>query len=112
MAETRGWLEEAVAASLGVLDKRLLAHGSAIVNTLQQLAGAAGIAIMFSIMGATSEGYIHTGEAIGPAIAEGTQQAYLVGCLFVLVSLVAALFLPRRTIPGGVPLPTAESKRC
>ena len=93
------------AASLGVLDKHLLPHGSAIVNTLQQLAGAAGIAIMFSIMGATSEAYVQEGEAVGSAMAQGAQRAYLVGCLFVLASLAAALFLPRRPIPGGVPVP-------
>ncbi|MBB3938129.1 DHA2 family efflux MFS transporter permease subunit [Aureimonas phyllosphaerae] len=93
------------AASLGVLDKHLLPHGSAIVNTLQQLAGAAGIAIMFSIMSTTSEALVAGGEAVGQAMAHGAQQAYLVGCVFVILSLVTALFLPRRPIPGGVPLP-------
>lgn len=93
------------AASLGVLDKHLLPHGSAIVNTLQQLAGAAGIAIMFSIMGTASETYVQAGEPIGPAMAHGAQWSYLVGCVFVLVSLVAALFLPQRAIPRGEALP-------
>ena len=43
-------------------------HGSAIVNTIQQLSGAAGIAITFSIMGATSAGYVQGGEAVDAAI--------------------------------------------
>jgi DHA2 family lincomycin resistance protein-like MFS transporter len=93
------------AASLGVLDKHLLPHGSAIVNTLQQLAGAAGIAITFSVMGGVSETSIQAGEAVGPAMAQGAQQAYLVGCVFVLASLVAALVLPRRPIRNDAPLP-------
>jgi DHA2 family lincomycin resistance protein-like MFS transporter len=93
------------AASLGVLNPHLLPHGSAIVNTLQQLAGAAGIAIMFSVMGAGSNVYQAAGEAVGPAMAQGAQQAYLVGCGFVLVSLVAVLFLPKRVSAAGVVLP-------
>lgn len=93
------------AASLGVLNAHLLPHGSAIVNTLQQLAGAAGIAIMFSIMGMASRLYQEGGEALGPAMAHGAQQAYLVGCGFVLVSLLAALLLPKRAAATGVALP-------
>ncbi|NTE87774.1 DHA2 family efflux MFS transporter permease subunit [Agrobacterium rubi] len=93
------------AASLGVLNAHLLPHGSAIVNTLQQLAGAAGIAIMFSIMGMASRFYQDGGEAVGPAMAHGAQQAYLVGCGFVLVSLLAALLLPKRAADNGVALP-------
>jgi DHA2 family lincomycin resistance protein-like MFS transporter len=93
------------AASLGVLSAHLLPHGSAIVNTLQQLAGAAGIAIMFSVMGMASKVYQESGEAVGPAMAHGAQQAYFVGCGFVLASLVAALFLPKRVSTAGVALP-------
>lgn len=69
------------------------------------LGGAAGIAIMFSVMGMASKVYQESGEAVGAAMAQGAQQAYLVGCCFVLVSLVAALFLPKRIAAAGVPLP-------
>lgn len=93
------------AASLGVLNAHLLPHGSAIVNTLQQLAGAAGIAIMFSVMGLASKVYQEGGEAVGPAMAQGAQQAYVVGCGCVLVSLVAALLLPKRVSAAAVALP-------
>ncbi|KQS59425.1 hypothetical protein ASG39_19160 [Rhizobium sp. Leaf371] len=44
------------AASLGALNKHLLPHGSAIMNTIQPLSGAAGIAMAFSIMTATTAG--------------------------------------------------------
>lgn len=94
-----------VRSSLGVVNAQLLPHGSAIVNTLQQLAGAAAIAIMFSVIGMASKVYEESGEAVGAAMAQDAKQAYLVRCGFVLVSLVAALFLPKRIAAAGVPLP-------
>lgn len=84
------------AASLGVLNPHLVPHGSAIVNTLQQLVGAAGIAIAFSVMGTVSEGYIKAGEHVASAMAYGSQWTYLVFSGFGLAALVAALFLPRQ----------------
>lgn len=89
------------AASLGVLDKHLLPHGSAITNTIQQLSGAAGIAIMFSIVTAASSGYISSGESAGSAMAHGAQLAYLVGSGLVLVALVGSLLFPRK-LPAGL----------
>lgn len=90
-----------LAASLGVLDKQLLPHGSAILNTLAQLAGAAGIAITFSIMGTTSALLVEAGEAVGPAMARGAQEAYLVCCGLAFVALVAAFFLPGQAKSGA-----------
>ncbi|TNC48611.1 multidrug efflux MFS transporter [Rubellimicrobium rubrum] len=92
------------AASLGSLDKHLLPHGSAIINTIQQLTGAAGIAITFSIMAAASAGYVTAGEGLGPAIAHGAQRAYLVGSGFVVVALVMALLIPRKVAATGLPM--------
>lgn len=92
------------AASLGALDKHLLPHGSAIINTIQQLAGAAGIAIMFSVSAIASAPYLAGGEASGAALAHGAQQALFVGSLFVLAALVVALFVPRKVAAGGAPI--------
>lgn len=91
------------AASLGSLDKHLLPHGSAIINTVQQLAGAAGIAITFSIMAAASAGYVAGGEVMGPAMAHGAQRAYLVCSGLVLVALVMALLIPRKVVTASLP---------
>ncbi|MDB5614239.1 MAG: transporter [Devosia sp.] len=92
------------AASLGALDKHLLPHGSAIINTIQQLAGAAGIAIMFSVSAIASASYLAGGEASGAALAHGAQQAFFVGSLFVGAALVVALFVPRKVASGGTPV--------
>jgi DHA2 family lincomycin resistance protein-like MFS transporter len=92
------------AASLGALNAHLVPHGSAILNTLLQLAGAAGIAVMFSIMGATGARYVAGGEAVGAAMAHGAQHAFLIGCALALAAFVAALFLPKKVISNGAPV--------
>jgi len=89
------------AASLGAMDKHLLPHGSAIMNTIQQLAGAAGIAIAFSIMTATSAGLIAGGEAVAPAMARGAQLYYLVGFGMVVIALLVALMMPKTAASSG-----------
>ncbi|WCK80172.1 DHA2 family efflux MFS transporter permease subunit [Agrobacterium fabrum] len=83
------------AASLGALNKHLLPHGSAIMNTIQQLSGAAGIAIAFSIMTATTAALTYTGEAVKPAMAQGAQHSHFVGFLMVALGLVVALIMPK-----------------
>jgi hypothetical protein len=65
--------------SLGVLDTHLLPHGSAIVNTIQQLAGAAGIALSFSLVSATTAVYREQGHSAATSMAQGTQWVYLAG---------------------------------
>ena len=89
------------AASLGALKPQLVPHGSAILNTLLQLSGAAGIAIMFSIMGAASASYVEGGEAVNAAMAHGAQRAYLIGCGLALAAFFAALFLPKKATSNG-----------
>uniref|UniRef100_UPI003100D673 DHA2 family efflux MFS transporter permease subunit n=1 Tax=Neorhizobium sp. EC2-8 TaxID=3129230 RepID=UPI003100D673 len=83
------------AASLGALNKHLLPHGSAIMNTIQQLSGAAGIAIAFSVMTATSAALVSGGEAVGPAMAKGAQQSHLVAFGMVVLGLLVALMMPK-----------------
>ncbi|MDM9649265.1 DHA2 family efflux MFS transporter permease subunit [Rhizobium sp. S163] len=86
------------AASLGALDKHLLPHGSAIMNTIQQLSGAAGIAIAFSVMTATSAALVSGGEAVGPAMAKGAQHSHLVAFGMVVLGLVVALMMPKTKV--------------
>jgi DHA2 family lincomycin resistance protein-like MFS transporter len=92
------------AASLGALDKHLLPHGSAIMNTIQQLAGAAGIAIAFAITTKTSAALIAGGELVGPAMARGAQHSHQVAFGMVIVSLFVALAMPKSAARGGVPV--------
>jgi DHA2 family lincomycin resistance protein-like MFS transporter len=78
------------------LDTHLLPHGSAIVNTIQQLAGAAGIALSFSLVSATSAVYREQGHSAATSMAQGTQWVYLAGSGLLLTALIIALFLPKQ----------------
>ena len=66
-------------ASLGSLDRKLYSHGSAALNTMQQVAGAAGTALLISIYSSA----LHSGEAAGRSVAEsgsaGSAQCVPVG---------------------------------
>lgn len=77
--------------SLGALPPRLYGHGSAIMNTLQQLAGAAGIAVLVAAMTIGADA-----AAPGPgALAEGVRTAFTVGGCIALVAVIAAPFVRR-----------------
>ncbi|MTE22849.1 MDR family MFS transporter [Microbacterium sp. ZXX196] len=80
-------------ASLGSLERRLYSHGSAALNTLQQVAGAAGTALLISIYST----YLHAGELEGlstpEAGAPGAQAAFLVAAFIALVPVVLAFFI-------------------
>ncbi|WP_210258724.1 MFS transporter [Devosia sp. 919] len=94
-------------ASLGALNKHLLPHGSAIMNTIQQLTGAARIAIAFSIMTSASAAYVAGGEALAPSMAHGAQQYYLVACFMVIGILFIALLMPKTKAGEGNSVPVA-----
>ncbi|MGO1768968.1 MAG: MDR family MFS transporter [Microbacterium sp.] len=80
-------------ASLGSLKRHLYSHGSAALNTLQQVAGAAGTALLISIYSSI----LHAGEEAGIASAAagepGTRAAFLVAGFIALVPVVLAFFI-------------------
>lgn len=80
--------------ALGSLPTQQYSHGSAILNTLMQLAGAAGTAIMLTVFSTVSE----SAEATQPpakAIAEGSNAAFLVSAAVAGVALLFSLFITR-----------------
>jgi DHA2 family lincomycin resistance protein-like MFS transporter len=77
--------------SLGSLPSTLAGHGSAALNTIQQLGGAAGLAVLIGVLSSTA------GGTDAAAIAEGARAAFTVGAVIAVVALVLALFLPRHT---------------
>lgn len=89
-------------ASLGSLDRSLYSHGSAVLNTLQQVAGAAGTAVLISIYSS----YLHAGEEAGLSTADagapGTHAAFLVaGCIAVVTILLALFIRKPEEAPAG-----------
>lgn len=80
-------------ASLGSLPRRLYSHGSAALNTLQQVGGAAGVAILIGLYSSI----LHQGEAAGLATADagapGVRMAFLVAAAVSAVPVVLSFFV-------------------
>ncbi|MBT2290902.1 multidrug efflux MFS transporter [Paenibacillus albidus] len=79
----------------------LYPDGTAIMNTLQQVAGAIGTALAVSIMTAGSKNYLKTvsdpadpSNAL-PAFTEGVQNAFMFGMGVAIVGLILAFFIKR-----------------
>ncbi len=90
-------------ASLGSLDRSLYSHGSAALNTLQQVGGAAGTAVLISIYST----FLHAGEARGLSTAEagapGAHAAFLVAACIAVVPVVLAFFVKKPADQESVP---------
>jgi MFS transporter, DHA2 family, lincomycin resistance protein len=75
--------------------------GTAIMNTLQQVAGAIGTALAVSIMTAGTKSFMKTvtnpADPINvvPAFTHGVQNAFIFGMIMAIVGLVVAFFLKR-----------------
>jgi DHA2 family lincomycin resistance protein-like MFS transporter len=90
-------------SALGSLRAELYPHGSAIVGTVQQLAGAAGTAVFITMMSTTAAARAAAGSSAVDATAAGVQAAFLCGAVLSLLA-VGVSFLIRRTdqTPSGV----------
>ncbi len=84
-------------SGLNPLPSRLYAHGSALMSTLQQVAGAVGTALLVSIMATRSAGLQGTAS---PELAQsaGLHAAFAAAAAFAGVALLLAFFL-RRVLP-------------
>lgn len=91
-------------SALGSLRPELYSHGSAIVSTVQQLAGAIGTALFVTLMATGAASGIAQGLGDVDATAQGIQLAFLVGAIISLLALVASFFIrrPTTTPPAGV----------
>ena len=75
--------------------------GTAIMNTLQQVAGAIGTALAVSIMTSGTKSYMKTvtdpadPQNIGAAFTHGVQNAFIFGMVMAIIGLVVAFFLKR-----------------
>jgi DHA2 family lincomycin resistance protein-like MFS transporter len=80
-------------SSLGAVRPQLYSHASAIVGTVQQVAGAAGTALFITIMAAQSAVLAAGGSGAGPAAAGGVRAAFLTGAIVSLLAVAAAFFV-------------------
>lgn len=78
-------------AALASLTPKFYSYGSAVIGTVQQVAGAAGIAVMMAIFTAivTAGG----GTEVPAAVASGSRTAFLIGAVIASVTIVGAFFI-------------------
>ncbi|MFE6734943.1 MDR family MFS transporter [Microbacterium sp. NPDC057650] len=83
-------------SALGSLGPRLYSHGSAIVGTVQQVAGAIGTALFVSMLAIGTAQSAGTGATDAAAGAEGVAFAFLVGAAISLIAVVGSFFVKRQ----------------
>ncbi|HEY1106578.1 MAG TPA: DHA2 family efflux MFS transporter permease subunit [Agromyces sp.] len=82
-------------SALGSVEPRFYSHGSAIVGTVQQVAGAAGTALFITVMTSRTAVAEASGASAIAASATGISSAFMVGAILSLFAIVGA-FLIRR----------------
>ena len=87
-------------ASLGSLEPRFYSYGSAIVGTVQQVAGAAGIALFVTLMAANAATAAANGASEVAAQAAGVRGAFVIGAVLSLLTIVGAFFV-RKPVEGA-----------
>ncbi|MDR9855208.1 MDR family MFS transporter [Paenibacillus sp. VCA1] len=86
-------------AGLNQLPSHLHPHGTAILNTLQQVSGAIGTALYISIMSSGQKQYLSNSSdpqapaEIAKGLAAGINNAFWFGVIIALVALVLGLFI-------------------
>ncbi|MBT2486515.1 MULTISPECIES: MDR family MFS transporter [unclassified Microbacterium] len=80
-------------SALGSLPRTLYSHGSAIMNTLQQVAGAAGTALFITLMSVGAAGALESGADVAQATVTGVHAAFLVGAFIASAAVVLTLFV-------------------
>jgi DHA2 family lincomycin resistance protein-like MFS transporter len=81
---------------LGALPQELYSHGSSILGTLQQVAGAVGTAVLVVILENRAEGLVKSGSSPDAAFVGGLQWAFVVGAIFGAIVIALSLFLPSK----------------
>jgi DHA2 family lincomycin resistance protein-like MFS transporter len=82
-------------SALGSLPQHLYPHGSAIVTTVQQVAGAAGTAIFITVMTRGQVAGARDGLSVVDATGEGIHTAFICGGVISALALVIAFAVRR-----------------
>jgi DHA2 family lincomycin resistance protein-like MFS transporter len=98
---------------LSALPGNLYSHGSSMLGTGQQLAAAAGAAVVVNVMASRATSLAKGGENVLAATAGGMRYAFWLDAAICVVMVVLAAFLPGRSSagrPGHGHVPEAESE--
>ncbi|WP_077324206.1 MDR family MFS transporter [Virgibacillus siamensis] len=86
---------------LNQLPKHLYPHGTAVMTTLQPVAGAVGVSVFIGIMSARQNNFLrHAADpgnplTIGKAMVAGVELVYFIAFAFAVVAFILALFVYR-----------------
>jgi DHA2 family lincomycin resistance protein-like MFS transporter len=80
-------------SALGSLPRELYPHGSAIVSTVQQLAGAAGTAVFVTLMTVGAASAVSGGASVVDATATGIHSAFFLAACLSIAVIVLAVFV-------------------
>jgi DHA2 family lincomycin resistance protein-like MFS transporter len=79
--------------SLSSVKPSLYSHGSAVIGTIQQVAGAAGVALFVAIMSARSTTLAARGLASVDALSGGIRGGFLCGAIISLFAVACVFFV-------------------
>lgn len=82
-------------ASLSSVPMHLYSHGSAILGSIQQVAGAAGVALFVALMTLQAANLAAAGETQIIALTGGIRLAFLCGAILSLGAIAAAFFVKK-----------------
>lgn len=95
------------------LPNNLISHGTAVNNTLRQIMGSVGTAILFSVLSNTTsnlqpasslktENIVQFKSQTISAVLSGYEAAFAVAIGFGVIGLILALFLKDKKVEGGI----------
>ncbi|RUT29899.1 DHA2 family efflux MFS transporter permease subunit [Paenibacillus zeisoli] len=90
---------------LNQLPRPLYPHGTAIMNTIQQVAGAVGTALFISIMSSGQTRYLsgvqdpNNPKQLAEAMTAGVHNAFWFAAVLTVLALILSLFMRRSTVP-------------
>jgi DHA2 family lincomycin resistance protein-like MFS transporter len=99
-----------LSAGLGAVEPKLYSYGSAILGTAQQLAGAAGVALLVSVLSVRASALAAEGAPLVEQTAGGIHMAFLMAAIVSSVAVVGAFFV-RDPSEQGIPSPMFPTTR-
>lgn len=88
--------------SLNAVPENLYSHGSSVLGSTQQVAGAIGTAIAITVLSSRSAELLRHGASETAATLGGTQWAFAAGALLSIGIVILAVLLPARAPEGAV----------
>jgi DHA2 family lincomycin resistance protein-like MFS transporter len=87
--------------SLGAVKPQFYSHGSAILGSTQQLAGAAGVALFIAVMSLQTAARKAAGASPVEALAGGIRVAFMIGAVISLFAILTSFFIRKPADQGG-----------